>query len=164
MFLGDKDGNRIGGISYHVKPAGEGGIETSEQGIVLQGYRQVNNINYYNDLRLMIDSNGEYVVRVGSPTAWRKALDLQRSTISVRNIVVSGFLSNGSKDLTFTLPLNRIPYGTPKITNLEISLRGGDGQPYLYEVSGSNNNQYTQLGTNPVVIWENNKTKRVNGV
>ena len=164
LFLGDKDGNRIGGISYHVKPAGEGGIETSEQGIVLQGYRQVNNINYYNDLRLMIDSNGEYVVRVGSPTAWRKALDLQRSTISVRNIVVSGFLSNGSKDLTFTLPLNRIPYGTPKITNLEISLRGGDGQPYLYEVSGSNNNQYTQLGTNPVVIWENNKTKRVNGV
>lgn len=158
LYLGDKDGKRWGGIAYSIL------TDYNELGICLQGYRYVNNTNYYNDLRLMVNQTGELAVRVSSPTAWRKALDLQIPTISVNNVIVSGYLSNGSKDITLTLPLNRIPYGTPKITNLSIALRGGDGQQYLYEVSGPNNNTYTQLGTAPVTVWENNNTKRVNGV
>lgn len=78
LFLGDKDGNRMGGIAYHVNP------EDNEMGIVLQGYRKVNNTNYYNDLRLMLDSSGANVVRVSSPSAWRMALQLNNITDMIR--------------------------------------------------------------------------------
>ena len=157
LYLGDKDGNRMGCIAYNHNSEGD-------IGIILQGYRKYNNNDIFNTLNLSIDSSGQNKVIVSAPTAWRKALELQINTISFSNTPVIGFISNGSKDVTLSVPLNRIPYGTPTVTYLAIALRGGNGQEYLYEASGSSNNTYTQLGVNPVTIWENSKTKRTNGV
>lgn len=69
LFLGDKDGNRMGCVAYNYGTNGD-------IGIVLQGYRNVNNTNYYNTLNLSVGTSGDYKVAVSAPAAWRSALQL----------------------------------------------------------------------------------------
>ena len=69
LYLGDKNGNRMGCVAYNYSTSGD-------IGIILQGYRNVNNTNYYNTLNLSVGTSGGYKVTVSAPAAWRSALGL----------------------------------------------------------------------------------------
>lgn len=69
LYLGDKNGNRMGCVGYNYNTSGD-------IGIILQGYRNVNSTNYYNTLNLSVDTSGGYKVTVSAPSAWRTALQL----------------------------------------------------------------------------------------
>lgn len=157
LYLGDKDGNRMGCIAYNHNSEGD-------IGIILQGYRKYNNNDIFNTLNLSIGSNGQNKVTVSAPTAWREALGLMPKNITISLLSCSGWVTSSSKVISFLIPYANYYTTAPKLTYLALCLRGGAGQDYLYEASGTNNATYTQLGTQPVVVWENSKTKRINGV
>ena len=69
LYLGDKNGNRMGCVGYNYNTDGD-------IGIILQGYRNVNSKNYFNTLNLSVDTSGGYKVTVSAPAAWRSALGL----------------------------------------------------------------------------------------
>lgn len=139
----------------------------------MQSSRNIDGTNIYNVLRLLIDKDGKTLVRLTNAYAWHSALAVDAmysspnnprfSTIAIGEIPCAGYLTSSSKRLIFFIPHN-VTSGKATITKLALCVRGGSGQEYLYEASGSNNTTYTQLGTNPVVVWENNRTKRTNGI
>lgn len=67
--LGDSNGDRFGDISYYYGTDGT-------RGISIQGYRKVSDVDYFNTLRLSLDTNHNPVVVVSSAAAWRSALNL----------------------------------------------------------------------------------------
>lgn len=147
--------------------------EDDASGITIQSSRDVDGTNIYNVLRLLIDKDGKTSVKLTNPYAWHSALYVDAmysspnnprfSTINIDQMPCAGYLSNSSKQLVFFIPHN-VTSGTATLVKLALCIRGGSGQEYLYEASGSNNTTYTQLGTSPVVVWENSRTKRTNGI
>ena len=77
LCLADKNGTRMGDISYYYS-------NDDKSGILFNAYRNINNANKYNWLRLSIDSSGTNIVEVASPSAWRTALQLNHITDMVR--------------------------------------------------------------------------------
>lgn len=142
-------------------------------GFTIEALRQVNNSPVYNSLRLLVDDSGTRTVQVSDTAAWRNGLGMgnylaiysnpnNNNNQSYSQVPCSGFLTDGSKQITFHFPVNIIA-GSITIKSLSLAVRGGSGQEYLYEASGSGTT-YTQLGTSPVSVWENGASKRTNGV
>ena len=77
LCLADKNGTRMGDVSYYYS-------NDDKSGILFNAYRNINNANKYNWLRLSIDSSGTNIVEVASPSAWRTALQLNHITDMVR--------------------------------------------------------------------------------
>lgn len=77
LCLGDKNGTRMGDVSYYYS-------DTDSIGIIINAYRKVNNENKYNALRLSLDSSGSPTVAVSSASAWRNALGLSNILDMVR--------------------------------------------------------------------------------
>ena len=167
LYTRDSQGYSFAGIqsSYY--------SNDDASGITMQSSRNIDGTNIYNTLRLLIDKDGKTLVKLTNPYAWHSALYLDAaysspnnprfSTIAIGQMPCAGYLSSSSKQLVFFIPHN-VTSGKATIINLALTVRGGSGQEYLYEASGSNNTTYTQLGTNPVTVWENGKTKRKNGI
>ena len=148
-------------------------LADGRSGISIEALRDINNSTVWNTFRILISENGERTIYLSEPSAWRNALGmgaflatyanhLNNNNQTYSNIPCAGFLTNSSKQLIFHFPCNIIA-GDITITSLSLAVRGGSGQEYLYEASGSGTT-YTQLGTQPVVVWESSKTKRTNGV
>ena len=83
--------------------------------------------------------------------------------ITLTDVAVIGYITSESKQLQFYIPYNVIS-GHVVINDLSLVVRAGSGQEYPYEASGNSNNVYTRLGSAPVSVWENGRTKRTNGV
>lgn len=85
------------------------------------------------------------------------------NTFTFINLPCAGWVSSTSTSITFLVPFN-VTDGTVTVNQISLAVRGGASAQYFYARSGSTGGTYTQLGTSPVSVWNNNATVRANEV
>lgn len=85
------------------------------------------------------------------------------NTFTFTNLPCAGWVSSTSTSITFLVPFNVIS-GSVIVNQISLAVRGGASAQYFYARSGSTGGTYTQLGTGPVSVWNNNSTVRTNEV
>ena len=137
------DGLRIYDKNSHMPCVVRAWGQPAGNGLAIQARRTISNTNYYNSIRMVIDSSGNPVIilipTATAPGAWRKALGLcyaVNDTFVATKLTLNGLMTNDSKALVFNVVVPKFLENITTVTVMTMTgaLRGVKG--YLDSTSG----------------------------